>query len=95
MALTWRFASSPSRPSQKPRDLRSKSPPSRRRQSCSCSRLKSRRVDGDDNGEKEKDVEKGKLNFGSSGLLAAATKTIKTGEGKDVVLKYHEPPDYQ
>jgi smad nuclear-interacting protein 1 len=25
--------------------------------------------------------------------LAAATKTVKTGEGKNVVLKYHEPPE--
>jgi len=26
-------------------------------------------------------------------LLAAATKTVKTGEGNKVVLKYHEPPE--
>lgn len=88
-----RSASPPLRSSRKPRDSRSKSPPSRRRRSRSRSRSKSRRVDGDDDGEKEKDEDKGKPNFGSSGLLAAATKTIKTGEGKDVVLKYHEPPE--
>lgn len=51
---------------------------------------------GEDKGEDEdkgKDEEKGKPNFGNSGLLAAATKTVKTGEGKNVVLKYHEPPE--
>ena len=49
-----------------------------------------------DEGEEEdkaKGEDKSKPNFGSSGLLAAATKTVKTGEGKDVVLKYHEPPE--
>jgi len=51
-------------------------------------------VDGDEDAEKDsKDEDKGKPNFGKSGLLAAATKTVKTGEGKDVVLKYHEPPE--
>ena len=49
--------------------------------------------DKDEDGDKDKDEDKGKPNFGSSGLLAAATKTVKTGEGKDVVLKYHEPPE--
>jgi len=48
-------------------------------------------VDEGEDGEKDED--KGKPNFGSSGLLAAATKTVKTGEGKDVMLKYHEPPE--
>ena len=93
-----RSASPPPRSSRKPRDSRSKSP-SRRRRSRSRSRSRSRRVDGDEDGDKAKDddkdedKDKGKPNFGSSGLLAAATKTVKTGEGKDVVLKYHEPPE--
>ena len=50
-------------------------------------------MDEGEDGEKEKNEDKGRPNFGSSGLLAAATKTVKTGEGKDVVLKYHEPPE--
>lgn len=88
-----RSASPPRRVPRKQRDSRSRSP--RRRRSRSRSRSKSRRVDGDEDGEKEKekDEDKSKPNFGSSGLLAAATKTVKTGEGKDVVLKYHEPPE--
>jgi len=85
-----RSASPPSRSSRKPR---SKSPPSRRKRSRSRSRSKSRRADGDEDGDKDKDEDKGKPNFGSSGLLAAATKTVKTDEGKGVVLKYHEPPE--
>ena len=92
-----RSASPPSRSSRKPRDSRSKSPSSRRRRSRSRSRSKSRRAGGDEGGVEEKDVDKdadkGKPNLGHSGLLAAATKTVKTGEGKDVVLKYHEPPE--
>jgi len=87
-----RSASPPSRSSRKLRDSRSKSP-SRRRRSRSRSRSGSRRVDGEEGGDKDKDEDKAKPNFGSSGLLAAATKTVKTGEGKDVVLKYHEPPE--
>jgi len=92
-----RSASPPPRSSRRPRDSRSKSPSSRRRRSRSRSRSKSRRMDGgEDKGEDEekgKNEEKGKPNFGNSGLLAAATKTVKTGEGKNVVLKYHEPPE--
>lgn len=85
-----RSASPPPRSSRRQRDSRSKSPSSRR-QSRSRSRSRSRRTDG---GEGEgKDEDKGKPNFGNSGLLAAATKTVKTDEGKNVVLKYHEPPE--
>ena len=87
-----RSASPPSRSSRRPRDSRSKSP-SRRRRSLSRSRSKSRRADEDKEEDKDKDEDKGKPNFGSSGLLAAATKTVKTDEGKNVVLKYHEPPE--
>ena len=88
-----RSASPPSRSSRKPIDPGSKSPASRRRRSRSRSRSRSRRVDGGEEEDKDKDEDKAKPNFGSSGLLAAATKTVKTGEGKDVVLKYHEPPE--
>ena len=87
-----RSASPSSRSSRKPRDSRSKSPPSRRR-SRPRSRSRSRRADEDKDNDKDKEEEKGKPNFGSSGLLAAVTKTVKTGEGKNVVLKYHEPPE--
>lgn len=87
-----RSASPPSRSSQRPRDSRSKSP-SRRRRSRSRSRSRSRRADENGDGDKDEDADKGKPNFGSSGLLAAATKTVKTDEGKNVVLKYHEPPE--
>jgi len=88
-----RSASPPSRSSRKPRDSRSKSPSSRRRRSRSRSRSRSRRPDVEEGGEKDKEEDKAKPNFGSSGLLAAATKTVKTGDGQDVVLKYHEPPE--
>ncbi|KAL6303475.1 SMAD/FHA domain-containing protein [Sparassis latifolia] len=37
--------------------------------------------------------DKAKPNFAPSGLLAAATKTIKHGDGTSTVLKYHEPPE--
>ena len=37
--------------------------------------------------------DKGKPNFGASGLLAAETKTVKHGDGTKTVLKYHEPPE--
>ena len=80
------------RSSQKPRDSRSKSPSSRRR-SRPRSRSRSKQADEEEDRDKEKDEEKGKPNFGNSGVLAAATKTVKTGEGKNVVLKYHEPPE--
>ena len=88
-----RPASPSSRSSRKPRDSRSKSPPPRRRRSRSRSRSRSRRADEDEDKDKDKNEDKGKPNFGNSGLLAAATKTVKTGEGKNVVLKYHEPPE--
>lgn len=91
-----RSASPPSRSSRKPRDLRSKSPLSKRKRSRSRSRSRPRRSDGDDDkvkDEDKKEEDKGRPNFGNSGLLAAATKTVKTGEGKNVVLKYHEPPE--
>lgn len=37
--------------------------------------------------------DKAKPNFNPSGLLAAATKTVKHGDGTSTVLKYHEPPE--
>lgn len=37
--------------------------------------------------------DKAKPNFGNSGLLAAATKTVQHGDGTKTVLKYHEPPE--
>lgn len=37
--------------------------------------------------------DKAKPNFGASGLLAAATKTVKHADGTGTVLKYHEPPE--
>ncbi|KAI0042123.1 SMAD/FHA domain-containing protein [Auriscalpium vulgare] len=37
--------------------------------------------------------DKAKPNFGASGLLAAATNTVKTADGKSTVLKYNEPPE--
>jgi smad nuclear-interacting protein 1 len=88
-----RSASPQLRSSRRPRDSRSKSPPSRRRRSRSRSRSRSKRADEGEDEEKDKSEEKGKPNFGNSGLLAAATKTVKTGEGNIVVLKYHEPPE--
>ncbi|KAI0754990.1 SMAD/FHA domain-containing protein [Daedaleopsis nitida] len=39
------------------------------------------------------DKDKAKPNFGHSGLLAAATKTVEHGDGTKTVLKYHEPPE--
>ncbi|KAI0087714.1 SMAD/FHA domain-containing protein [Irpex rosettiformis] len=37
--------------------------------------------------------DKAKPNFANSGLLAAATKTVKHADGTGTVLKYHEPPE--
>ncbi|KAL4265413.1 Cellular Process Regulator and RNA Processing Protein [Pleurotus pulmonarius] len=38
-------------------------------------------------------VDKAKPNFGASGLLAAATNTVKAADGSSTVLKYNEPPE--
>ncbi|KAH0832059.1 hypothetical protein J3R83DRAFT_12967 [Lanmaoa asiatica] len=38
-------------------------------------------------------VDKAKPNFNPSGLLAAATNTIKAADGTSTVLKYNEPPE--
>ncbi|KIK88630.1 hypothetical protein PAXRUDRAFT_831804 [Paxillus rubicundulus Ve08.2h10] len=38
-------------------------------------------------------VDKGKPNFKPSGLLAAATNTVKAADGTSTVLKYNEPPE--
>ncbi|KDN50981.1 hypothetical protein RSAG8_00610, partial [Rhizoctonia solani AG-8 WAC10335] len=37
--------------------------------------------------------DKAKPNFSNSGLLAAATNTIKHGDGTSTLLKYNEPPE--
>ncbi|KAG8901185.1 hypothetical protein FRB99_005494 [Tulasnella sp. 403] len=37
--------------------------------------------------------DKAKPNFGNSGLLAAATNTVKHSDGTSTVLKYNEPPE--
>ncbi|KAJ1308666.1 hypothetical protein OPQ81_004359 [Rhizoctonia solani] len=37
--------------------------------------------------------DKAKPNFGNSGLLAAATNTVKHGDGTSTLLKYNEPPE--
>ena len=41
----------------------------------------------------DKDKDKGKPNFKNSGLLAAATNTVKLTDGSSTVLKYNEPPE--
>jgi smad nuclear-interacting protein 1 len=38
-------------------------------------------------------VEKEKPNFSTTGQLAAESNTIKSSDGKAIVLKYHEPPE--
>lgn len=38
-------------------------------------------------------VDKSKPNFAPSGLLAAATNTVKAADGTSTVLKYNEPPE--
>ncbi|KDQ25547.1 hypothetical protein PLEOSDRAFT_1045188, partial [Pleurotus ostreatus PC15] len=38
-------------------------------------------------------LDKAKPNFGASGLLAAATNTVKAADGSSTVLKYNEPPE--
>ncbi|KAH7928442.1 SMAD/FHA domain-containing protein [Leucogyrophana mollusca] len=38
-------------------------------------------------------VDKAKPNFAQSGLLAAATNTVKAVDGTSTVLKYNEPPE--
>lgn len=60
---------------------RSASPPSR------SSRPRSRSP------SKEVDEYKGKPNFAPSGLLAAATNTVRGTDGSSSVLKYNEPPE--
>lgn len=59
------------------------------------SRSQSRRSDRDPRSKsKSADPEdKAKPNFNPSGLLAAATKTVKHADGTGTVLKYHEPPE--
>lgn len=37
--------------------------------------------------------EKQKPNMAPTGILAAATNTVATGDGTAIVLKYHEPPE--
>ncbi|EJF63437.1 SMAD/FHA domain-containing protein [Dichomitus squalens LYAD-421 SS1] len=63
---------------------RSASPRARSSKPESPARSKSRSVPAED---------KAKPNFGNSGLLAAATKTVQHGDGTKTVLKYHEPPE--
>ncbi|KAG8994707.1 hypothetical protein FRB94_004936 [Tulasnella sp. JGI-2019a] len=41
----------------------------------------------------EEEVDKMKPNFANSGLLAAATNTVKHSDGGATVLKYNEPPE--
>lgn len=38
-------------------------------------------------------VDKAKPNFNQSGLLAAATNTVKAADGTSTILKYNEPPE--
>ncbi|CCM03518.1 uncharacterized protein FIBRA_05652 [Fibroporia radiculosa] len=74
-------------------DRRARAGPSRR--SASPRRRPSRERDPSHSSSKrEGSVEdKAKPNFAPSGLLAAATKTIKNVDGTSTVLKYHEPPE--
>ncbi|KAG8214599.1 SMAD/FHA domain-containing protein, partial [Butyriboletus roseoflavus] len=44
-------------------------------------------------GEERELVDKAKPNFNPSGLLAAATNTVKATDGTSTVLKYNEPPE--
>lgn len=70
------------------------SPPGRRsrRHSHSNSRSRSRsRQRSRSVSVSEKD--KGKPNFNQSGLLAAATNTVRSADGTATVLKYNEPPE--
>ncbi|KAG9105843.1 hypothetical protein FRC07_009079, partial [Ceratobasidium sp. 392] len=72
---------------RKPRDRRREEPeleaPRSRPKSGSPSRSRSRSPVED----------KAKPNFGNSGLLAAATNTVKHGDGTSTLLKYNEPPE--
>ena len=70
---------------------RSASPrPSRPHSSRPRSRSHSRSAAPED---KEKEKDKAKPNFGASGLLAAATNTVKKTDGTSTLLKYNEPPE--
>ena len=70
---------------------RSASPrPSRPYSSRPRSRSHSRSAAPED---KEKEKDKAKPNFGASGLLAAATNTVKKTDGTSTLLKYNEPPE--
>ncbi|KAL2014964.1 hypothetical protein VTK56DRAFT_6650 [Thermocarpiscus australiensis] len=41
----------------------------------------------------EPEKPKEKPNFGTTGLLAAATKSVTAADGSTITLKYHEPPE--
>lgn len=70
------------------RSRRSASP----RQRSSRPRSRSRSKPPSDSRSKSPE-DKAKPNFAPSGLLAAATKTVKNTDGTKTVLKYHEPPE--
>jgi len=69
----------PSRRSASPRDRPSR-PRSSRPHSAAASRSPT-------------PIDKAKPNFAPSGLLAAATNTVRGADGKNTVLKYNEPPE--
>ncbi|KAH9985071.1 SMAD/FHA domain-containing protein [Russula compacta] len=57
-----------------------------------------RRDDRDDRRRRERErgydnQDKAKPNFAPSGLLAAATNTVKNADGTSTLLKYNEPPE--
>lgn len=69
--------------------------PSSSRRSASPPRRSSRARSGSRSPSAvDKDLEaKMKPNFGASGLLAAATNTVKNADGSSTLLKYNEPPE--
>jgi smad nuclear-interacting protein 1 len=70
---------------------RSASPPSRTSyRGSGRRRSRSRSVSGS---RSASPVDKGKPNFAPSGLLAAATNTVKASDGTSTILKYNEPPE--
>ncbi|PAV17032.1 SMAD FHA domain-containing [Pyrrhoderma noxium] len=57
------------------------------------SRSRSPKSDSEKEKEEKKDDQKGKPNFNQSGLLAAATNTVKKSDGTSTLMKYNEPPE--
>ncbi|PCH40108.1 SMAD/FHA domain-containing protein [Wolfiporia cocos MD-104 SS10] len=81
------------RDQERDRDRDQRAGPSRRSASPRRHRSRGRSRESSTKNEPQEPEDKAKPNFAASGLLAAATKTVKHTDGTKTVLKYHEPPE--